>query len=421
MNTRIATAFAYDQSISNLQERQQNLSQTQLQLTSGKRVNKASDDPTAAARAERALAASARTDADKRAIDASRNVMQTAESALGDAVELIQSARETLIAAGNGSYTVGEQRALAVKLREIRSQLLSVANRPDGGGGYIFGGQGVNKPPFVEEGPGINYMGQSGELLSSARERLTLTVDGKKTWMGAIEGNGGVATEPYRINPNNGNAQISMPSITNPSNVPYPSGAGPSPVYFIKITNTGTTLEYQVRQETLAANPPAPRDSIAIGPPMPYESGQPIDIPDLGLSVVIAGEPANGDEFDIREATSNLNIFDSLKATINALNGSSTTGVAKLTVERGLTEIDRIMNNLQAARTAVGETLNRMEGIESRNSALKLAAENERSTAEDLDMVEAISRFQNQQTGYDAALKSYAMVQRMSLLNYLNP
>jgi flagellar hook-associated protein 3 FlgL len=79
------------------------------------------------------------------------------------------------------------------------------------------------------------------------------------------------------------------------------------------------------------------------------------------------------------------------------------------------------MNNLQAARTAVGETLNRMEGIESRNSALKLAAENERSTAEDLDMVEAISRFQSQQTGYDAALKSYAMVQRMSLLNYLNP
>lgn len=35
-------------------------------------------------------------------------------------------------------------------------------------------------------------------------------------------------------------------------------------------------------------------------------------------------------------------------------------------------------------------------------------------------MVKAISEFQNQQSGYDAALKSYASVQRMSLFQYLN-
>ena len=32
---------------------------------------------------------------------------------------------------------------------------------------------------------------------------------------------------------------------------------------------------------------------------------------------------------------------------------------------------------------------------------------------------QAISDFQNQQTGYDAALKTYSMVQRMSLFQYL--
>ena len=35
-------------------------------------------------------------------------------------------------------------------------------------------------------------------------------------------------------------------------------------------------------------------------------------------------------------------------------------------------------------------------------------------------MVEAISSFDSKQTGYDAALKSYSMVQRMSLFQYLN-
>jgi len=143
---RLSTAYTYNQAITNLQERQQELTRSQNQLTSGKRVNLASDDPTAAARAERALASISRNDTDKRALDASRNAMSIAESALGDASELLQSARETMVAAGNGSYSDGEREALAKKLIEIRKQLLSIANRPDGSGGYVFGGQGLSPP-----------------------------------------------------------------------------------------------------------------------------------------------------------------------------------------------------------------------------------------------------------------------------------
>ena len=35
-------------------------------------------------------------------------------------------------------------------------------------------------------------------------------------------------------------------------------------------------------------------------------------------------------------------------------------------------------------------------------------------------MVQAISEFQNLQNGYEAALKTYSSVQRMSLFQYLN-
>jgi flagellar hook-associated protein 3 FlgL len=34
-------------------------------------------------------------------------------------------------------------------------------------------------------------------------------------------------------------------------------------------------------------------------------------------------------------------------------------------------------------------------------------------------MVQAVSSFQNQQTGYDAALRAYSMVQRLSLFDYI--
>ena len=149
--------------------------------------------------------------------------------------------------------------------------------------------------------------------------------------------------------------------------------------------------------------------------------GKTIDIPGRGMSVTISGVPANGDTFRIGESESSLSIFDSLDRTIAALSSQNATGgVVKQAVNTGMTEIDSVLSNVQSARSAVGESLNRMEGIESRIGALKLAAETERSNAEDLDMVEAISRFQNQQTGYQAALQSYAAVQKLSLFQYLN-
>jgi flagellar hook-associated protein 3 FlgL len=64
--------------------------------------------------------------------------------------------------------------------------------------------------------------------------------------------------------------------------------------------------------------------------------------------------------------------------------------------------------------------MNNLDGTEQRLADAKLYNQSERSAAEDLDMVQGISDFQNQQSGYDAALKTYAMVQRMSLFQYIN-
>ena len=53
------------------------------------------------------------------------------------------------------------------------------------------------------------------------------------------------------------------------------------------------------------------------------------------------------------------------------------------------------------------------------NDVIVVSNEGDRSRAEDLDMIKGISDFQNQQVGYEAALKSYAQVQKLSLFNYI--
>ncbi|MDQ6685394.1 MAG: flagellar hook-associated protein 3, partial [Pseudomonadota bacterium] len=72
---RISTSTSFESGIDALGRRQGELTDLQDQMTSGKRVAKASDDPAAAARAERAAANISRTDAIQRAVDASKTVM----------------------------------------------------------------------------------------------------------------------------------------------------------------------------------------------------------------------------------------------------------------------------------------------------------------------------------------------------------
>jgi flagellar hook-associated protein 3 FlgL len=306
---RIASLNTFDASVANLQRRQAQLAQSQEQLTSGKRVQRASDDPAAAARAERALAAMARNEANQRALEASRSAMQFGESALGDAGELLQQMRENLVAAGNGSYTDADRAKLASAMRGLRDDLLSVANRSDGGGRYVFGGQGSDGPPLLDAAGGVVYNGATGTLLTSADETVPLALDGQAVFL----------------------------------LVPDPASPGAT-----------------------------------------------------------------------------MSAFDAIDRTITELLTPGRTGAqVAQSVREGLQRLDAVADHLGGWRARAGEALRRSDGIGERLAQGKLDAQRERSSAEDLDMVAAISEFQSRQSGYDAALKTYSIVQRMTLFEYI--
>lgn len=398
---RISTAGRFDATIANLQRRQTELSESQAQLTSGKRVNRASDDPTAAARAERALALEQRSTASQRAVEASRNLMSQGESALGDASELLQQARETLVAAGNAGYSDAQRRTQALNLREIRNQLFAIANRPDGAGGYLFAGQGSSSPPFVDAPGGVQFSGTAGHVDTGAGagESLPVTLDGPAALLQARTGNGVFETQPVQ---QAGAAWIDAGRVTDPA-------ALTGDAYSLAFSVAGGVTTYSVVNTTTGG-------TVQSG--QPYISGRAISFD--GLSVTVSGAPADADSFGVQPSTSSLSVFSVLDAAAAALetplqnNGRITQAVAT-----GLRDIDASLGRLIDQRALTGETLKRIDGVEGRLSERKLGAQTERSAAEDLDMVEAYSRFQAQQTGYDAALKSYSMVQKLTLFQYI--
>ena len=398
MVDRISTASAYDGAVNNLLQRQSDLSEAQIQLTSGKRVNKASDDPTSAARAERARALEARTTASGRAVDASSNAMTLTEGALGDATELIQQARELVVGAGDSSYSDSQRKAIADQIAGIRNELLSVSNRPDGQGGYVFSGQGAGGAPFVDQAGGVAFKGVGGSVNVATDEPLPLTFDGGNVWLSASTGNGVFQTQA----PGTSGAWIDAGHVTDPSQITNSS-------YDIQFSVSGGTTTYSVLkdgQPTALAN-------------QPYTSGQQITFD--GQSMTVSGTPANGDTFQSVPSQRKLSVFDTLDSIVKQLSTPAQSGTNySQVVQSGLRDIDQASAQISSARSLAGTTLSRLDGVKGRLDATQLSAETARTDAEDLDMVKALSSFNSQQTGYSAALQSYATIQKLSLFQYLN-
>ncbi|MEK8048628.1 flagellar hook-associated protein FlgL [Ideonella sp. DXS22W] len=398
---RVSTAYRYDSSIDSLQRRQRDLSEVQASMTNGKRINKTSDDPTGAARAERAYIAQQRIGSDQRSVDASRNAMKLGESTLGQAVELLQSARETIVTAGNATYSPSERNAQVQQLKNFRTQLLALANQDDGAGGFVFGGQTSGTVPFLDTPGGVTLAptAAAGQTQASTREAMPTTLDGQAIWLSARSGNGVFVTG--QSGANSGQAWISAGSVSDPAAI-----TGSSYALTFSVVDGVTT--YDVLQDG------APTGQSGVG----FVSGSAITVD--GMSFTITGQPGDGDSFTLAPSQPELSPFTALDNAISALSDPQATGsqVAQA-VSSGLRDMDAVMAQFMSARAQAGTDMNRLDAIDSRNQDRMLWAKTAQASVEDVDMVQAISDYKQQESGYQAALQSYAIVQRMSLLDYL--
>jgi flagellar hook-associated protein 3 FlgL len=396
---RLGTANTYDNTLVNLTTRQAGLSDLQEKLSAGKRVVRASDDPTGAAQAERALTRIERVDTEQRALNIQRNAIQTAEFTLGDSIGALQRLRELVIQAGNGALTAADRNSVATEMRGLRDQLFGDANKQDSNGIPLFSGLGSIALPFTDVVTGVTLNALPGQKASTTVS-IPGVLDGEAAWMSVPTGNG-----VFKIAlgaGNSGGVSTSVGQVTNPSLL---SGNNYSVTFNVNPVTGATT--YDIVNTTTAA-------SVATG--QPYVDGQAIQFD--GLSFTVQGAPANGDTLAIAPSTE-TSLFTVLDAAINSIDKSGNTPALNQALGYALTELDAGMSRLQSARGFAGDLLNRADSIDARQQAKSLLLTADRSRAEDMDMVKGISEFQNQQTGYEAALKTYAQVQRLSLFNYL--
>ena len=434
--TRMGTANTYDTARLNVGSRQTILSNLQENLTSGKRVVRPSDDPVAAAQAERALVRIQRIQTEQRALEVQRNAMAQAEATLGDAVGLVQEMRQLVIAAGGGSLKQEDRKTYASQIQSLREQLVDVVNRKDTNGIPLLGALGSELTPFLgplSGNPDYEFKGQPGQSASTG-VTVPLTVDGHSALM----------FDPRRDGVYN--AAISTTNTANPldgrrfgTDTVQVKDAHllQQPTRTYSVGFTGATLNpdgtYNITYDITSPGYTSPGGPVTVNnlkadqlQSIPVEiadpdgakisfniNATPTKAPDGSLVY----SPADGDKVTISASPSMLSVID---RAVRDIGGAPNNNAASQAVGQALANLDKGLERLHNIRGYAGELLNRADRITGDQTNRTIQLEGDRSRAEDLDMVKGISDFQNAQVGYEAALKSYAQVQRLTLFNYIS-
>ena len=400
---RLGSANTYDNALQNLYTRQSELSSQQEKLTSGKNINRPGDDPIGAAQAERALTRITRVATEQRALDMQRNSITMAESTLGDATNVAQRLRELVVSAGNGSFNASNRATIAQEMTGLRDQLFALANRTDTSGIPLFGGLGGPGAPFVDATTGVTFNGIAGQRASSEIS-VPGAMDGQAIWMNVPSGNG--SFNVALAGGNSGTLWTDMGQVVSPAALTGNS-------YSVTFSVAAGVTTYDV----VSTSTTAPVVTTTVATAQPYVDGQAIQFD--GLSLIPHGVPANGDGVQISPSTTS-NIFKIIDQAIASIDGAPSDNKLSQAIALALMQIDAGMDRIQAARGQAGHWLNRADNIENTQSGRTIQLSADKSRAEDLDMVKGISDFTKFQTGYQAALQSYAQVQKLSLFNYIS-
>jgi len=140
-----------DQAVRNflidLQGNYRSLSETQRQVSTGKRISSPSDDPVGIAIALGLRRDQGATAAWRRNIDDSLTWLNTTDRALDQALDVVQRAHELAVQGGNGTLSSNARALIAAEVDSLRSQFVEIGNSSLGGR-FIFGGTGTTTQPF---------------------------------------------------------------------------------------------------------------------------------------------------------------------------------------------------------------------------------------------------------------------------------
>ena len=164
---QISTNLMFDRAIAQMGVTQDRLSKTQTQLSTTKQINKPSDAPDQAATITRLKSAIDRQNAYVSTINSVKDKLSQQETAASNATDVLTRLKELTIQAANDTYSGVDRKSIDLEVRQLRDQLLSLANTQDVNGNFIFSGSRVGKQAFATD--------ENGKLVYQGDQTMSAT------------------------------------------------------------------------------------------------------------------------------------------------------------------------------------------------------------------------------------------------------
>ncbi len=399
---RVSTSQMFNSNSSSILRHQADSQKALEQISSGKRVNTAADDPIASKTIDNLNQQNNLIDQFLKNIDYAEGRLANSESSLGEAEDLSRNIKDNMLKMNNGTRSQDDLNAIAKDLRSDLDALMSIANAKDESGNYVFAGFNTESQPFSFAGApqSIQYAGDDNTKQSMVAEGVLLqtNIPGSQAFM-----NGENALGDYSVNYQTGQTgefNVSAAKIDDAT-------ANPAANYTLNFIDDGSGgVNAEITNTSVS---PSTTSTQAFSSPLTFD----------GIEVEFKGEPAIGDSIEISQQSS-ISIFDTVEQAIAlAESGEMQNPNGQAEMAQLLDNINQGIDQISNARSVAGVNLKSLETYNAQHEDAKLVNTSAQAKLEDLDIAEAITELQKSQVALQATSSLFSRVSGTSLFDYL--
>ena len=332
---RIGTANYFSRNLANLQIRQSGLDRAQLELSTGKKVIRPSDDPTGANAMIRLRQEIQISDRYMASQDSAERFNMMAESTVASMTDSIFRAEQLMLQSINGTMDVNSLTAIKGELEQILVQMKGLANTTNANGDYIFSGFQTSTQTYEEDDFGyMQYQGDEGqrEVLIASGFKVKVN-DTASSFLDSVPSTSGTYTASANA-ANLSASQISMgfvvrqeehdnqtaPTYAEPYTVNFIAGAAAGQIRVEILDDTGINVPIEPNKETF----------LDITP------GESVEFNGIEFSTQANPAPVAGDSFQL-DAAENTSIMWTIQRAIDSLDLTDSSYVSSSDAGNGST------------------------------------------------------------------------------------
>jgi flagellar hook-associated protein 3 FlgL len=182
---RITEGIISGRNLADLQRANVAVAKASMQVSTGNRLQRPSDDPQAVQKALNLRGDLAATAQYMDTAGASQGWAQATDDALSDINDVLQRAREAVVQGGNGTMSQKDRNDIATQIDQLIGQAKASGNATFDGQ-YIFAGQKTDTAPYDPDGADT-YNGDTGSIVRTIGPGVSVQLNGS---MGSVLGNG---------------------------------------------------------------------------------------------------------------------------------------------------------------------------------------------------------------------------------------